>query len=316
MGLSRLTSCPVLAFSLLAGCGAQSAIQSLAAMPQGLHDRSSVVPEVKNQPLVYVSDFGSSIVSIYTWSGKFVRTLTGLEQPAGLCSDVAGDVYVDDIYRHTIYEFAPGGIEPVKALNDFGELPDSCAIDAKSGDLAVINQNGHDDSGSVSIYRHARGKPKVYAGGANLTSAYFGGYDDKGNLLVDGYNGQTNRGVLAMLPAGAASLLSVSLDKRLVFPGGVEWDGTHFAVADAYESVIYQVQVSGSKAKVVSSTPLRGSSEVYQFAIADGDVVVANEEPSDVGDVMVWKYPRGGDPTRQYGELYAPFGLAVSAPRN
>jgi len=302
----------LLATAFLAGCGAPQ----MAVVPPikafGSVNRAASGERAKNQQLVYVSDVGSSIVSIFTWSGKLVETLSGFVQPAGLCTDGTGDVYVTDNYGHSIYEFAHGGTAPIKTLKDLGELPESCAVDPATGDLAVINLSGHDSGGSVSIYKHAVGKRSVYAGDTSLTGAYFGAYDNKGNLFIDGYDQNSNSGVLAVLPSGGKTLKNVTLDKRLDFPGGVQWDGKYVAIADAYESAIYRVQISGSAGSVVGTTPLEASSDIYQFAIANREVAVANDEVSDVGDVMLWKYPAGGRSTRHYGELYAPFGLAVS----
>src|SRR5580692_2300582 len=61
-------------------------------------------------PLLYVSDIGAEDVDVFSYpGGKQVGTLTGFSEPAGLCTDRKGDVFVVDSGNDRILEYAHGG---------------------------------------------------------------------------------------------------------------------------------------------------------------------------------------------------------------
>jgi hypothetical protein len=60
--------------------------------------------------------------------------------------------------------------------------PSSCAIDPTTGDLAVTSTHEH-----VAIYKAAKGAPKLFTD-FSFHDILSYGYDDKGNLYVDGVN--------------------------------------------------------------------------------------------------------------------------------
>src|SRR6202034_3377504 len=70
---------------------------------------------------------------------------------------------------------------------------------------------------------------------------YFCGYDDEGNLFVDGLSAPgTGHFALAELPKGGSALKTITPNQYIGWPGGVQWDGKHVAIGDQITPVIYQ----------------------------------------------------------------------------
>lgn len=296
------------ALEILAGCGgSQSAGLPPEAIPQ-----TSIAPDAKNQNLIYVADATAATVSVYSWYGKLLGTLTGFGEPVGLCSDTKGNVYVVDVNAADIVEYAHNGALPIKTLSDAGQYPSSCAVDPKTGNLAVTNLvTASDGPGNVAIYKRAKGTPKIYSD-LEITKAYMCGYDDKGNLFVDGF-GTSFAFEFAELPAGQTTMKNITIDRSIQYPGSVQWDGTYVAIGDE-ESEIYQVLVSGTKGKVQGSTQLEGEMFAIEFWIQGGRVVATNENSAGTGDVGIWKYPAGGPATKMFGSFQKPYGITISVP--
>ncbi|MGA2759092.1 MAG: hypothetical protein ABSF08_02070 [Candidatus Cybelea sp.] len=275
---------------------------------------SWMAPTLKKQNLLYLSDGGADEVRIYTYpGGKKAGALTKLQDPAGLCSDAAGDVWVVDSASFTIAEYAHGGTKPEATLSDAGsENPLGCSVDPTTGDLAVANVGTASGGGSLSIYTGAKGTPKKFQD-SDLTYFYFCGYDDEGNLFVDGLNNSYGF-VLAELPNGSGKLQTINLNGAVAFPGGVQWDGSYVAIGDQYyqgkhTSAIYQVSVSGSAGTVQGTTTLTDTCDVLQFAIASNTVVA----PDDCStSARYYGYPAGGSPTKTVSGLTYPVAAAVS----
>jgi hypothetical protein len=187
--------------------------------------------------------------------------------------------------------------------------PSSCAVDPVTGDLAVTNL-GYGDYGSrtanLVIFKHAKGKPKPYV----ISSIYYYyecGYDSGGNLVI---NGSSRLGVVAyaIMKHGKTSLQTLTLDQDLKFPGGIQWDGEHWAIGDQ-NSTIYQIEIKGDKGSTVGTTKLDLDDAVYQFAIF-GDRIVAPEYST--GQAQVFKYPKGGPALATISKLHLPQGVAIS----
>jgi hypothetical protein len=308
------------AAALLAGCGnSQIGPSSRPFGPQIVRpdrSRSWMAPDAKNHDLLYVSDYGTDDVDVYSYpQGKLKGTLTGFSAPHGECVDNAGNVFVVNTAANDILEYAHGGKTPIADLSDSGWYPFGCSVDPKTGNLAVTNQSLGSGAGSVSIYTNAKGTPETYTA-KNIFFYYFCGYDDNGNLYVDGNTNHTNAFEFAELPAGSTTFTSITLQQSFQTPGGVQWDGKHVAVGDRKEpssqgTEIYEFAISGSEGAEVGSTPLDGSSTVTQFWI-QGSTVIG---PNSAGNVIFWPYPKGGAAKKTIGGLKAPGGATVSARR-
>jgi hypothetical protein len=266
-------------------------------------------PNARKSALLYVSG-NQSNPAVYVYSypvGKLVGRLTIFTSPAGDCVDATGHVWITDRGAAQIVEYAHGGKTPIATLSDAGQIPNGCAIDRRSRDLAVTNYASTTfGPGSVSIYKKAAGVPKMYAD-ANFHFMLFPGYDNRSNLFVDGDN---ISGVFryAELPRGKKTFTDINLG-TISSGGAVQWDGTYMTVADeggAFgPAVIYQTKGS----TIVGSTTLAGTSVVFQSFI-DGSKVIAPDNSNRA--VKVYDYPAGGASTDSIGHPMFPYGVVVS----
>jgi hypothetical protein len=123
----------------------------------------------------------------------------------------------------------------------------------------------------------------------------FCGYDDKGNLFVDGQYDHQGTFELDELPNGSSNFKSIKIPQAPSSPLNLQWEGKYIALADS-STVIYHVTVKGSKGTIVGTTLVNGpvSGTEGQFWIQGGTIV----EPYDTGtgsdEVGFWKYPTGG----------------------
>jgi hypothetical protein len=289
--------------AMLAGCGgSQPPIGAPGAMPQssGLAahaDRSGswMEPEAKSKELLYVGTAIGAYVLSYP-GGLFQGQINSVSQAVRLCSDQMGNVYILSSLSTpgTISEFAHGGSEPIKTLDDPYGDPWDCAVDPTTGDLAVTNQLGPQEShGNVVIYPNGSGEPQVYSD-TNVVSFLFCDYDNQGDLFADA-EGTTP---FLELPKGAGTFTAISLGKPLVQPVSVQWKGTHIAVADFRASSVYHVKVVGSTGTIVGTTHLRGwtSKTGNVGSWIQGKAILAPTSPKAY-KLAIWDYPTGGRPT-------------------
>jgi hypothetical protein len=300
------------AIAMLPGCsGSQMPINPPGAT--GAHpDLSSswMAPDARNRDLLYVSDIGTYDVYVYSYpKGELKGTLTGFSGPEGECVDEKGHIFITNYSASNILEYAHGGTSPIATLSDPGYYPLSCSVDPTTGDLAVTNyRTTGSGEGNVAIYKHAKSGRPVYYRVRVINAMGFCSYDNAGNLFVDGST-SGNAFAFAELPSGGTSFEKISLNQKIGFGGGVQWDGTHVAVADRDTNVIYQFAISGTKGNEVGSTPLIGASDVNQFWIEDPNVIGADP---GAANVMFWNYPAGGSRTKTIGGLVEPVGVTVS----
>ncbi len=219
------------------------------------HGRSWMKPGVTGDNLLYVANAGTDDVNVYSYpQGQLVGTLTGFLDPVGECVDKTGDVFVTDYRAQDIVEYAHGGTSPVATLSDSGYHPSECSLDPTTGNLAVANSGG-----GVSIYPDAQGSPTQYAD-TNLGGVSFCGYDNNGNLFVDGVN-NSQAVEVDQLPSGSSTFAQILLNQSLGGAGGVQWNGKFLAVADSSSDTIYEfaIDLSQSTGVSIGSTTLNGS---------------------------------------------------------
>ncbi len=268
--------------------------------------------DTKRGALLYLADYVDSSVRVFTFpKGKLIGTLTGLNHPEGECVDAASNVWIANTGSSQIVEYAHGATKPSATLADPGYFPTGCAIDPKTGDLAVANvlTNMHNLPGNVALYKNASGTPSYYdTRDAGFYSVYFIAYDGKGNLFFDGTNGQPSDGsfIYGEVPKNSTNVKIVALDAPSIgFPGNVQWDGKHITVGDQDNAVVYQTKGS----KVIGSTPLTGSTDVVGYAISGKTLVGPDTANSDAG---FYSYPAGGSPQKTLGGFSDPIGAAIS----
>lgn len=289
-------------------------------------------PAAKGMTLLYVSDwFGgdSGDVKVYDYKSRYqVGELIGFNGPYGQCVDRKGDVFITEFNAQVIVEYAHGGTSPLNSLADAYGNPIGCSVDPLTGNLAVANNkpiNPFND-GSVVVYVGATGQPIPYETPI-LQQLWSPGYDEKGDLFIEGRNEYSEPG-MAVLSRGNAIFTSIKLKLTINYPGGVMWDGKYVAATDQeyegqYVTAVYQLAIRKDSAKVVGTTLLEqqncsggNSADVPQpLIVTDGEtqgrtLVGGNYRCGAVG---YWAYPAGGDPARTLHDPPGyPLGQAVS----
>lgn len=279
---------------------------SLGAGPAAGADRA-LSPGARASELLYVSDFASNQLLVYAYpKGRIVAHLTGIDAPAGLCSDDRGDVFVTQPTTGKVLVFHHGSRSATGTLAG-APAPIACSVDRVTGDLAVANQSSKSGFARISIYRGARGTPVSHViHGMNQSFAV--AYDANGDLFADGVSFQ-QRFRLAEMPKGAEHFSRLSIDRPVADPGNVQWDGTYLAVGDRANATIYRFSIAGGHASEVSATKLGNALDTCQFWIRGSTLVGPNFAG---GNVMYWEYPRGGPPTKTIGGFQQPFGVTIS----
>lgn len=295
------------ATAVLAACSANSQLASTtlgqppAANRQisGNHAKSWMDPAAKKLKLLYITDFGSAQVDVFTWPYlRLAGVLTGFNELRGECTDPSGYVWITDQAKGEVFEYAHGGTAPVNVLS--APDPLGCATSPTNGDLAV----SYGSAGQVLIYHNAAGSG-IAVGDPNFAGTIFLGYDKTGDLFVDGYDSSGNFHY-AELPAGSSSFTDITLSQTPAGIGNVQWDGKYMAVGDS-GATIYQTQGS----TVVSSTTL-GNRCVEQFFIVPSKHKVIAPDGCDE-DAGVFAYPAGGSALQTIsGGLLIPFGAVLS----
>lgn len=314
--LSRLTLSVVVA-TLLAGCGGselpigtpRAMSQSNAIAAHADRDGSWMLPEAKNEDLLYVTNY--SYVSVYSYPAlKLVGVLKGFYSTVGACVDAKENVFITNhVYssRSTrIAEYEHGGKQPIAELATNRIGPIGCSIDPATGNLAVSG-GGSSRGVGADVFKDARGKP-TFVKTAGIVFAQFCAYDATGNLFVDGESDFSGTPALDEMPTGASKFEPIKLNATISDQGGIQWDGKHIAIGayqhksgSQYVPVIYRFAIDGAEGKKVGATELGSPAGiVLQFYILHGTIVVPNwyfqSTDNERKDVLLYRYPQGGSP--------------------
>jgi hypothetical protein len=245
-------------------------------------------------------------VTVYSYpGGKHVGTLKGFYRPYGECVDSGGDVFIAN--QDTVVEYKHGGKKPIDTLTFSGYESGSCASDPTTGNLAVTWDAGF-SNGYVAIYQHGSGTPTLYQDGTMLFT--FCGYDDKGNLFVDGVTQHGDQFQFSELPKNGKSMTAINLDQSIGSGGNVQWDGKYITVPDVNVFKIYRFAISGSSGTLKATVDLGNATSFYETWIDNKKVVGA-----DILDnaVWYWNYPAGGAAIKSVRDaVFRPYGVTIS----
>jgi hypothetical protein len=250
-GFSRYALRSCVAAAMLAGCGgSQPPIGAPGAMPQTTSlvtraDRGTswMLPEAKGEGLIYATGgcLGTCVLSYP--GGKLVGALDAGDgyENSGDCADSDGNVFIanDD----EVFEFVHGGTTPVATLSLPGTDAIGCSVDSTTGNLAVVFSGS---GKNVAIFPDATGTPALYD--SEIDSSYCG-YDNSGNLFVDGL-GNENAFSIAELTNGGSGFSPISVSQSVGWPGQVQWDGNYITYEGLSNSnvAVSRLQISGSVA--------------------------------------------------------------------
>ena len=303
------------AAAMLAGCGgSQPPIGVPGAMPQTSatthadRGKSWMLPEARNEELLYIAVSYSGVSVLSYPFGKLVGQLEGFMSPTGLCADKQGNVFVVDAQTDVISEYAHGSTSPIRKLA--GAASWGCYVDPTTGNLAAVG-GAFRGEGVVAIYRHARGGATVYSD-TNMGPLSYCTYDDQGNVFAEGYvAGEPGRGWLVELPRAASKLTTLQQNFSFTSGGGIQWDGKHLAMQDPTVSkrdgpiIILQVAVAGSSATVAGTRDFytskhdpRNPGPGTESWIHDSSFIDAANHAHGIG---VWTYPKAGELIKRFG---------------
>jgi hypothetical protein len=311
----RLAAVQAALAAVLVGCTfvavpqtAPEALQSFASQTRLLEH------EVSGQNLLYITGFANSATALFLYShpqGRHEKTITGypLVVLRGDCADAAGHVYVVNASgsNSQVLIYAHGGTSPMRILNVEASEAFDCSVDNATGDLAIF-------ASKLLIYTKAKGSPKEYSY-LPYTAPIGCDYDNKGDLFIEGVSehkkiGQPWRVTLSELANGASKLVSIAIPRieEMYSIGSDRWDGKYLALGNG-AGKIYRLAVSGGKAKTIGVVSLDGSFDVGSIWIQGGTIAGANY---DSRSVMIWDYPKGGEPTKVINNVGSGDGVAVS----
>jgi hypothetical protein len=295
-------------------------VSRMGAAPGRSGGPSWMDPEAKAGDLMYVSSYPDDAVYVYTYPAlKKAGKLTYLSYPDGICTDKKGNVFVvNNRPGKGIVEYAHGGKTPIAQLDDGAEYAVSCDVDPVTGNVAVSNYASYSyDPGSVAIYPKAQNTP-VYYTDPNISVMLFCGYDDKGNLFVDGLT-PAYENFFAELPKGKSKFTFIDVKggaSQFGYPGTIRWDGTHVVVGNQrYEPIgssYYDSAIeitTGAGGKILKTIVLKGSTDVQGFAI-DGKTLIGADV--SLGLVAFYPYPGNGKPSKKLTGFRSPPGVAIS----
>jgi hypothetical protein len=295
LNLSRCALSVCLA-ALLAGCGgpqgAGSTMLGSGVTPNGFGQAMPDMHRRNREALYeYVSNYGqnSSLLEFdYPKSDKSIGQIPSASGLVGECGDVLHGAaehhfWVVAFNAAEVEEFVVGGTSPIKTLSvkSVG-IPLDCAMDPGTGNLAVTIYSSY----QVVIFANARGPGRVYS--TPLEQPYYGGYDNHGNLYVDGLYGSYYY-ALAELPKGSSTFEVVKLTNYYSRPtSAVQYDGEYLTIGE--EGGIARYSCSGSTC-VLKGT-VKGIVCVQSW-IGKGVVFCPRGLQ---GTVEIYKYPAGGSP--------------------
>ncbi|MBV8372485.1 MAG: hypothetical protein JOY69_04430 [Candidatus Eremiobacteraeota bacterium] len=306
------------AASLLAACTGQGGLRNYNTLippsssggPDAAHAHSWMSPHAKGAALAYVSDYNNGVVYAYSYPGGQLMGAIYGSGPRGMCKNMAGQLWIT-YGGGTVKLYAPGGWLPIKSLLVKGYDPLGCAVNPKTGDLAVSNLNGTKGGrGSITIFTNANGKGKSFIDSA-IYYFDFVAYDASGNLFADGQdNGNPKKFQLARFSGGKFAAITIK-GATINAPGGLQFFYKDLTVGDqaaaSGASVIYRMSESGH---VIGKTVLSGSADCVQYFIYQSAVVCPNASGPNA---TIYKYPAGGSPTQTLpGSFALPIGSVIT----
>ncbi|HEY1429676.1 MAG TPA: hypothetical protein VGF18_08885, partial [Candidatus Tumulicola sp.] len=248
---------------------------------------SWISPDAKGGGLVYVTS--ATQVNVYTWPKlRRAGVLEGFQFANAACADSAGDVWIADFETRRLYEYLHGGTAPVATLDDTPNFPMSCAVDKRSGDLAVGNTYSDGlGKGSVTLFEHAGGSGTAY-----YSSSFFDvfgiGYEPSGAVYLAGWTGSA----FTMASFSHKQFTTIGIQgATLKYPGGVQYADGALTVADAgntiTNTVIYRITNQGV---VLGKTVLGDGYQAPGYEIVKNKLVWACYEERQV---QLYDYPAG-----------------------
>lgn len=288
-----------------------------------------ISPDAKDAPVLFFQgDVNLGNIYIFSLPEMTLKgTITGLSEPLGMCSDLAGNIYVAEAGERRVDKFTRTGTQIATYTDTYG-YPSACAVNPQNGYLAVM------DNGSplqVLVFSSPSSPPTILTGlDRTLVYLAFAGYNAKGELWVDG-NGKYATFALSRCNASVCKPLNVKGAQNF-HAGTVQWDNVRktWVVFDQScdginpGSCSYPVSERGVLGEPTSYNNYKGAAvcSLKQAVIGASKkrFVVGGDWDYDTcggpsgNAVYRWAYPAGGNPTSHYviPDGARPYGAAIS----
>jgi hypothetical protein len=282
------------AAALLVSCDGSSEWATTSAPQIPAHQASTSSGE-----LIYVTT-GKGVVVLSYPTGQIVQVLPWYVASSYICSDPGnGNIFIPE--GSNIYEYSHGGSSPIAILaipSGYSE-PAGCAVDAKSGNLAVAIIAGRSNRGALLVYPGGHGIATAYADN-RLQFFDYPAYDGSGDLFVttDTVGGAFR---IAEIPDGRSRFRLVRLLNYDTGPRKIQWDGEYLTLLGGGTggSAVEQIVITGKTGRVVGSVALIGGDPAGYFWIQNSTVfsLFKKRRKHNNQAVATWDYPSGGEPT-------------------
>jgi hypothetical protein len=311
----------------IAGCGSAFDTSQQATSPvQTSELKTRISPDAKDLPVLFFQgDVDLGNIYIFSLPEMTLKgTITGLSEPLGMCSDLAGNIYVAEAGKRRVDEVNRTGTQIATYTDTYG-YPTGCAVNPQNGDLAVTDDG---NPVKVLVFSNPSSSPTILDV-PDMTDLAFGGYNDKGEFWVDGYYYVT----FAAARCNASKCKTLNVKGAQDFaPGTVQWDTVRktWVIFDQScgninpGSCSYPVSEQGVLGQQTSYDNYKNTAvcSLKQAVIGahGGRYVVGGDW--DYGTcggptgnaVYRWGYPAGGNPTN-YAVIpngARPYGAAIS----
>jgi hypothetical protein len=280
---------------------------------QSLVRHSWMRPDAKKSDLIYVGY--NYQIDVYSYpKGDLVGQLT-LDYVSAICSDKNGNVWIGNTLRNgsQMVEYAHGATDPTTQV--FSYPPRNCAVDPKSGDMAVVGFGDSTGKQNIEIYAQAQGLPQTYSSNY-FTEWWACTYDSKGNLMIQGTVRSFGEAGLGELLKGHKKITPVNLQTDYG-SAGVQWDGKYFLVAYENDKQLFRYQIKNGNATFVDNVNLTlPQGEYLQNMWLTGNTVFASgvtfADTSNGPTVGGFAYPAGGAPLHAFEPGLYPLLMTVS----
>ncbi|HEY1681069.1 MAG TPA: hypothetical protein VGF98_05490 [Candidatus Tumulicola sp.] len=267
----------------------------------------------------FISDGEANAVQMYAYpTGTYIGQLASPPEqfgnPSGMCSDRKGNVYIANLQTATIDVYSHSGAF-IKALKDPDGYPGGCAINRKTGDLAVSNLYGPSSSagGNVIVYPGGTGSPTEF--NAGLYQDFFVGYvNNTSTVWVSGITRSYRAGLVALDTSNGQATPITLGGATILGPGTVAWSGKTktMVVGDQVTLPPTFYLVDPTTYKVTSSVVMSCKVNLCDIpqATIKGSRLLGPDSVNSRANIF--NFPAGGSPIASLTNLEQPIGSAIS----
>jgi hypothetical protein len=264
-------------------------------------------PQTKLGDLLYYSGAGQYGNVTYMLSFPKGKLVGSFEGNGAVCPDNAGNVwlagYPNRYVSQGLAEFAHGGETPIRTL-DVPSLPNDCAVDPVTGNIAVVSAKGY-----VYIYSGTSSTPRTFTTNFGAGSCT---YDSSGNLFIVGFRpkGYGERAVVAELTRGAKNF-----KRRWGYRNdtgnlsGIRWDGTYITIGTGLFTTpsVTRFSMRGRHLKAQEGLLFKGLASIGAYSIQGSKIVLTNNGGiGKYASIYMYPYPARGRPIKKIGQNVVP----------